>query len=270
MLTLRYTGTTTVPVEAECITPDHLADKTSAEIARLPLQHGNAQVPLGDFFDIEGNAEDGEIVIEGDCSRVKWVGAEMTAGRITIRGDAGMHLGAEMKGGEIRVHGNVGDWAGAEMKGGHVHIHGNAGHLAGAAYRGGEVGMRGGTLLIDGNAGHEVGTAMRRGLIAVGGTCGDYPGVGMIAGSLFLFGAVGLRAGAGMKRGTIVAAGDRPALLPTFRPQGFSRPVFLSVYLRQLRQWGFTVVEELFAARWHRAGGDLVSLGKGEIFTRRP
>ena len=42
MLQLRYRGSTTIPVEAECLTPDNLAGKTPAEVAALPVQHGNA------------------------------------------------------------------------------------------------------------------------------------------------------------------------------------------------------------------------------------
>src|SRR5438270_5037375 len=133
MLLLRYQSTTTIPVEAECITTDQLGGKSVAEIAALPLQHGNAQAPLGEFFSVEGDAADGEVVIEGDCSRVKWLGTGMTSGRLTIRGNAGMHVGAEMKGGEVIVHGNAGDWVGAEIRGGRIHVHGNAGHLVGAA-----------------------------------------------------------------------------------------------------------------------------------------
>jgi len=67
-----------------------------------------------------------EIVLEGDLSRAKQIGAGMTQGKITIHGDAGMHLGATMRGGEIAVHGNAGDWAGAEMQGGLIRIMGNA------------------------------------------------------------------------------------------------------------------------------------------------
>src|SRR5437660_5320930 len=101
MLRLKYLGNTSIPVEAEAITPDNFAGKSVAEIAALPVQHGNAQAPLGEFFTVEGNAEDREIVLEGDCSRVKLMGAAMTSGRITVHGDVGMHLGAEMTGGEI-------------------------------------------------------------------------------------------------------------------------------------------------------------------------
>ena len=116
MLRLTYHGATTIPVEAECITPDNLADKSPAEVAALAVQHGNTAVPLGEFFRVEGDASDGEILLEGDCSRVKWVGAEMTRGRVTVQGNVGMHLGAEMRGGEIVVHGDAGASAAARSE----------------------------------------------------------------------------------------------------------------------------------------------------------
>ncbi|MBI1916788.1 MAG: formylmethanofuran dehydrogenase subunit C [Planctomycetes bacterium] len=270
MLILNYRASTTIPVEAECITPQNLAGKSPAEVASLPVQHGNTQVPLGEFFDIEGDASDGEVVLEGDCARVKMIGAGMSGGRLTVRGNVGMHLGAEMTGGEIHVHGSAGDWVGAEMRGGQIHVHGDAGHLVGATYRGGAVGMRGGVLLIDGKAGNEIGSGMRRGLIAIGGAVGDFPGVSMIAGSVFLFGPSGVRPGAGMKRGSLVFCADPPALLPTFRYDCAYRPVFLSLYLRQLKAWDFPVSDEVLRASWRRYSGDLVALGKGEILARIP
>src|SRR2546425_4974472 len=186
MLFLKYKSTTTIPVEAEAITPDNFAGKTAAEITALPLQHGNAPAPLGEFFLVAGDAGDKHIRIEGDCSRVKLIGAGMSSGKITIHGNAGMHLGAEMTGGDVEVHGQAGDWGRAEMRGGKIHVHGDAGHLVGAGYRGSRLGMRGGVILIDGKAGNEVGSTMRRGLIAVGGAAGDFAGVGMIAGSVFV------------------------------------------------------------------------------------
>jgi formylmethanofuran dehydrogenase subunit C len=265
MLTLTYRGTGTIPVEAECITPDNLAHKNAAEVAALLVQHGNVQAPLGDFFHVAGDTADGEVVVEGDCERVKWLGARMSAGRLTVRGNAGMHLGAEMTGGEIVVHGNVGDWAGAEMHGGRIHVHGDAGHLAGAAYRGSRIGMRGGVLLIDGRAGNEVGSTMRRGLIAIGGAVGDFAGVSLIAGSLFLFGPCGPRPGAGMKRGTLAFLGTQPVLLPTFRHDCTCRPVFLALFLRQLQAWGFRVEDRFLTGTWRRYSGDLLSGGKGEV-----
>ena len=265
MLLLKYHSTTTIPVEAECLTPDQLAGKTATEIAALPVQHGNTQLPLGEFFAVEGDAGDREIAIEGDCRRVKWIGAGMTTGSVTIRGHAGMHLGAEMRGGEIHVQGNAGDWVGAEMRGGHIRIHGDAGDLVGAAYRGSRTGMRGGVIVVDGNAGNEVGATMRRGLIVVGGNVGDFAGVSLIAGTVFVFGQAGLRTGAGMKRGTIGLFGPRPPLLPSFRRDCVYRPPFMGLYLRQLRAWGFVRVEQHLSGLYERYSGDLVTLGKGEL-----
>jgi formylmethanofuran dehydrogenase subunit C len=234
----------------------------------LPLQHGNAQVPLAEFFTVEGDAGDGHIRIEGDCSRVKLVGAGMTTGRITIHGNIGMHLGAEMSGGEIQLHGHAGDWVGAEMRGGRIHLHGDAGHLVGAAYRGSRLGMRGGVILVDGKAGNEIGGTMRRGLIVIGGDTGDFVGVSLIAGTIFVFGRPGIRTGAGMKRGTIALFGAKPQLLPTFRLDCVYRPVFMGLYLRQLRAWGFSFPQEFLHGSYQRYSGDLVSLGKGEVLWR--
>ena len=111
--------------------PDRLAGHSAEAIARLPVQHGNAAAVLGDFFSITGDAADAEIVLEGDCSRIKWLGAKMAGGQLTIRGPAGTHLGSGMTGGAIEVHGNVDDWVGAEMRGGLIRIRGSAGHHAG-------------------------------------------------------------------------------------------------------------------------------------------
>jgi formylmethanofuran dehydrogenase subunit C len=130
--------------------------------------------------------------------------------------------------------------------------------------------MRGGVILIDGKASNEIGSTMRRGLIAIGGATGDFPGVSLIAGSLFLFGPVGIRPGAGMKRGTIACLGPTPHLLPTFRLACVYRPVFLALYLRRLRGWGFAVEERHMGGAWKRYCGDQVTLGKGEILTWQP
>ncbi len=267
MICLRPKGKFSVPLEAETITPDAFAGNPLSHIERLPVAHGNTEAKLGDFFSVDGDADD-VIRLEGDLSRVKYIGKTMTRGRIEVHGDAGMHLGAEMRGGEIVVHGNAGDWVGAEMRGGMLRVRGNAGHLVGAAYRGSEKGMRGGTILVGGSVGNETGCAMRRGVIAVAGGAGDFTGVMMLAGTIFVFGPLGIRTGAGMKRGTIVAYegnGGSPPLLPTFRFDCAYRPVWLSVYLRQLREWGVGVPEPRLRGLYHRYSGDFTELGKGEI-----
>jgi formylmethanofuran dehydrogenase subunit C len=244
-------------------------ERSPVDAARTLIQYGNAQAPLGDFFDVTGSAADNEIVWDGDCSAVKLIGAGLREGRIRVQGDAGMHLGAQMQGGEILVNGNAADWTGAEMHGGRIHVRGNAGNLVGAVYRGGRRGMTGGEILIDGNAGTEIGHTMRRGLIAIGGNAGEGVGFNMIAGTILVFGASGPRPGAGMRRGTIGLLGAAPPMLPTFRLATICRPVFLRFYLLRLREMGFFVGDDCLSADYHRYCGDFLALGKGEILARK-
>jgi len=270
-LTIRLKQEISIPVEVDSIRLDHAVAQSCDDLKRTLVQYGNKQVALGEFFDVRGSAvKDNTLVWEGDCARVKLIGTKLSAGRIVVEGNAGMHLGAEMTGGEIVVHGNAGDWVGAEMHGGRIHVHGHAGHLVGAVYRGGRKGMTNGEILIDGNAGNEIGRAMRRGLIAVGGRSGDAPAFNMIAGSVFLFGEPGIRPGAGMRRGTIAFLNPAalPELLPTFQYAGQYRPVFLRVYLLHLRSLGFPVSDDCLEAEYGRYSGDFLEYGKGEILVR--
>ena len=78
-LRLRCTHASSVPVEAPCVAPDRLAGLTAEAIAYLSVQHGNGAAVLGDFFSITGDAADADIVLEGDCSRIKWLGAKWPA-----------------------------------------------------------------------------------------------------------------------------------------------------------------------------------------------
>ena len=146
----------TVPLEAEVLSPDTLTELSNEEIRSLIVYHGKRQLPLGEFFDIEGERSE-DLVLHGELHKVRWIGRGMSKGSITIHGTAGMHLGAYMAGGRIDVHGNATDWIGAEMKNGFIHVHGNAGGQVGAAYRGSLLGMRDGLIIIDGFAGLECG-----------------------------------------------------------------------------------------------------------------
>ena len=138
----------TVPLEAEVLSPDAIAGLAPDAVRGLPVFLGKRQCRLDDFFDVEGAGSD-ELEIRGDARNVKWIGRGMTRGRITIHGNAGMHLGAYMKGGTIEVTGNASDWVGAEMTDGLIRIRGNAGGQIGAAYRGSLSGMKDGTILIE-------------------------------------------------------------------------------------------------------------------------
>jgi len=274
-LRISLRASTSIPLEVDGVRLDTTCGRMPDEIRTIRVQYGNRQEPLGEFFDVsgsvgDGSADDDEIVWEGNCSRVKLIGAHLAGGRIRVEGNAGMHLGAEMTGGEIVVHGDAADWVGAEMHGGRIHVHGNAGHLVGAVYRGGRRGMTGGEILIDKDAGNEIGHTMRRGTIAIGGRSGDGAGFGMIAGSVLLFGEAGIRPGAGMRRGTIGLLGeaDPPGLLPTFKWAGRYHPVHLRLYLRHLRSLGFPIADGCVGMKVDRYCGDFLESGKGEILVR--
>src|SRR5262249_6970412 len=187
MTTLTLKEQPTVPLEAEVLSPDVIAPLKHGEVRALPVFLGKRQHRLDDFFEVEGEGGDA-LEIRGDAGRVKWIGRGMTRGRVTVVGDAGMHLAAYMDGGSIEVSGNASDWVGAEMTGGFIRIRGNAGGQVGAAYRGSLAGMKNGTILIDGSAGMEIGMRMRRGIIAVKGPVRDFAGLQMKGGTLFLLG----------------------------------------------------------------------------------
>ena len=254
----------TIPIEADSISPDLFSERSHREIKELPIFFGRRRVSLGDLFDVEGERSD-NIIVQGDLRHVKRIGQGMSRGRIAVRGEAGPHLGAHMRGGEIAVRGNTGDWAGAHMAGGQIWIHGNAGHHLGAAYPGENRGVNRGVIIVKGNAGSEIGAVMRRGLIVVMGDTGDFAGARMIAGSIFVFGHLGKRAGAGMKRGSIVALGTCEPLLPTYRFELIFQPVFLTIFFNRLRKWGLPVDPKMDNGSFRRYSGDINFLGKGEI-----
>jgi formylmethanofuran dehydrogenase subunit C len=265
-LQLTWTGATGLPVEADALRPSALAGRSMAEVARLKLPLGNTTAVVGELFQVEGHAGDGVITLRGDLRSVSRLGAGLDAGVLRIEGEAGDHLGAGMTGGSIELSGSAGDWAGAELAGGLLRIRGRSANFLGAAYPGSRRGMRGGAILVDSHAGADAGLAMRRGLIAIGGDAGDGLGRAMIAGSIFTFGGTGLFPAAGMKRGTLALfANHAVELPPTFARAGRFRPVFLTVYLRQLRAWGFPLSETAFATGFDRFTGDLLGGGQGEV-----
>src|SRR5918994_1485918 len=145
-LTLTLREEPVVPLEAEALCPDRLAGASRAEIEALPVWHGNERTRLAEFFAVSGAG--GDVRVEGDLSRVKLVGAGMTAGRLVVAGDVGMHAGAGMRGGELHVEGDAGDWAGAGMHGGTLVVLGSAGAQLGGVDSGERAGMRGGEILV--------------------------------------------------------------------------------------------------------------------------
>ncbi len=252
-----------VPLEAAVISPDKLATLTTTEIEKQLVQHGNEPCCIGDFFKVEGEKNE-RIQVDGDLSRIKHIGADMSFGQLHIVGDVGAHLGAAMCGGEIMVEGNAGDWVAPEMRGGRIQIKGNVGHMLGSAYRGSPAGIQGGEIIVHGNAQNEVGHAMRNGLIVVGGNSGDFTGVNMLAGTIIVLGEPGIRSGAGMRRGTLVSM-NKTRLLPTFSYSCVYQPVYLRLYLLYLQTLGLDIREQQIMGRYARWCGDIIELNRGEI-----
>ncbi len=268
MITLTLKEQPAVPLEAEVLSPDVLAGLTHDAVRALPVFLGKRQYRVDEFFEVEGTASD-ELEIRGEAGKAKWIGRGMTRGRISIVGNAGMHLGAYMKGGIIEVSGNASDWIGAEMTGGLIRIRGNAGGQIGAAYRGSSSGMRDGTILIEGSAGNEVGMRMQRGIIAVKGPVGDFAGLQMKGGTIFLLGGAEIRTGAWMMRGTIVSL-TALRLLPTFSFACAYNPVFLRVYARHLQGLGVNIPYEAQDGPYQLYSGDSSVPGNGEILVWAP
>lgn len=257
-----------VPLEAEALLPDSVVDLSNDEIRKLTVYHGKRQLPLGEFFDVEGERSD-ELEIHGDLKKVRWIGRAMSRGSLTVHGSVGMHLGAYMSGGRIEVHGDAGDWIGAHMKNGLIHVHGNAGGQIGAAYRGALSGMRNGTIIVDGSAGLEVGMRMRRGTIVIGGPAKDFTGLQMIAGTIILLSGAEIRTGAWMKRGTIISLKPLP-MMPTFAFAAEYNPTFVNLYASYLSQFGIRLPSAASEGAYRRFTGDLSVPGKGEILIWEP
>ena len=261
---LRLKSPTTIPIEADSVSPDNFINKSMKEISELPVFYGRRRCKLCDIFDITGNDPE-YIVVEGDLSHVKKLGYGMTRGNMLIRGNAGKHTGAFMSGGAITVEGNVSDNCGTHMSGGIIRVMGNGGHMLGGAYPGEKHGMNRGTIIVEGGSGSDTGAYMRRGLIVVKGNTGDFTGVRMLAGTILVFGHLGKRAGANMKRGSIIAFGDNKELLPTFRFNCVYQPLYINLLLNKLRKDNVRMPDIPADAVFYRYSGDINSLGKGEI-----
>lgn len=266
MLYLKLKEKLDVPLEADVISVDRLADVSSiSEVGKLRVFYGREEMELGDFFEIKGSIEDGKVLVEGDLSKVKRIGKGMSWGELEIYGSVGMHLAERLKGGKIVVRGDVSDWLGMDMSGGVIYVEGNVGNFACSSYWGEKSGMTGGVVVIKGNVGDDLGRRMRRGTILVTGDAGDFPGTGVIAGTIFILGNVGKAPGAEMKRGTIVLL-EEPELLSSFKFSGEFRPLFIDLYVSYFeRNFNLKLPERMKGAYFKRFMGDFLQLGKGEI-----
>ncbi|WML67912.1 MAG: formylmethanofuran dehydrogenase subunit C [Methanoregula sp. SKADARSKE-2] len=207
-------------LEAPCITTDAFAKKTPAQIADLEVREGKIPFKLGEYFEIVGNpgesAAETEIEIAGDCSRVKYIGTKMTAGLITVKGNADMYTGGWMKGGKIHIVGDVHSFCGIAMEGGDILVDGNAQNHVGCAYRGDWRGMRGGTIRIRGSAGNDIGTFMLGGTIIIEKEVFIHVSTHAEGGTVIIKGNVTGRVGGQMVKGDIYVLGKIQHILPGF------------------------------------------------------
>jgi len=220
-ITLKPFNTPELIIECNNITPDAFAGKTPAEIAELEIFEGKVREKLGDFFSVTGSsgntAAETDILIDGDCSRVKYLGSKMTAGTITVNGNADMYVGGWMKGGKIHVKGNVDSFCGIAMEGGEIEVDGNAGNYVGCAYRGDWRGMRGGTIHIHGSAGNDIGTFMLGGTIIIDKNAFIHVSTHAEGGTVVIKGDVEGRVGGQMVKGDIYVFGNVQYMLPGFK-----------------------------------------------------
>jgi formylmethanofuran dehydrogenase subunit C len=266
-LTLTLRAPPPVRVDASPLTPERLTALNAGRVAGLSLRCGREIVVVGDLFEVGGYVGDGTLTLAGDLRLLDSIGAGMTRGRLTVRGDCGDRVGAGMRGGELTVDGAVGAYAGCELAGGVLRIGGDAGARLGGAYPGARAGMSGGEIVVSGHAGEETGAGMRRGLIAVGGRADDGAGLGMLAGTVVALGGFVNRGslGQGNRRGTLVSG---MAVEPNPVRYAFAarhRPLVLTLQLRRLRALGLDVADALIAGQWGRWSGDTTELGRGEI-----
>ncbi|NOX56830.1 MAG: hypothetical protein GXP27_20795, partial [Planctomycetes bacterium] len=92
-LVIRLRCETAIPIEVDSIRMEDVVKQSADEVLRALVRQGNRPVPLGELFDASGSAaQDATIVWQGDCSRVKGIGAGLSAGRIVVDGDAGIHV----------------------------------------------------------------------------------------------------------------------------------------------------------------------------------
>ena len=265
-LVLRLKAPPRQRVDLSPLTPERLNGLGIADIVRIPLASGNQALDVGELFEVTAG-ETTDIVIRASSDRLDGIGAGLSAGSITVEGDAGGYLGRGMRGGRLRVTGSAGPWAAAQMRGGTIEVAGSAGDYLGGALPGEMRGMNGGLVLVRGNAGDRAGDRMRRGVIAIAGNAGAYTGSRMIAGTVLVLGAsVGAYPGFNMKRGTLLMRQRPVRMLPSFADAGAHDLGFLRLFARSFgaeSNWARDLAA--LGVRVHKYVGDVAAAGKGEI-----
>lgn len=217
-------------LECETLNPDAFAGKKTAEIAGIPAYQGKEETTLGEYFTITGEAgataAETRIIINGDCSKMKYIGAKMSAGEMIVNSDTDMYTGGWMTGGTLLVKGSVHSFCGLGMEGGEFTIEGNAGNYLAASYRGDWRGMQGGVLRVKGNAGSDICTFMNGGEVIIEGDVDIHIGTHMEGGKIIVKGNANRRVGGQMVKGDIYVFGKINVMMPGFK---HNRDVLLDV-----------------------------------------
>ncbi len=260
---LRLQSQPALRVDARTLQPAALATMSTAEIEQLALPMGNTTVPLAELFALAPSTDDA-LHIEGDASRLDFLGWQMSTGRLVVHGPAGDYAGGAMRGGELVIEGSVRDLAACEMAGGTLVIDGDAGDFVASTLPGSMDGMRGGFVRIRGGVGARCADRMRRGTVVIDGDAGDFLASRLVAGTIALAGRCGAHPGFGMRRGSLVFVGPAPAAIPpAFVPAGADAPVFWQLLARDLQRHG-GVFAGLAGRHISRHLGDVTVDGKGE------
>ncbi len=248
-----------IPLEFDNVLPELLYDKTSDEIKSTVVYHGNRQEPLGDYFDVlvTGDSCGGNecrIIINGDLSRTKYIGNNMSAGEIIVNGDVDLHLAAQMSAGHIIVNGDAESYVAREMTGGLLEVKGSVKEFCASSYMGEWRGMSGGRIIIDENAGRNLADSMVAGYIHIKGDCDFLPGVHMSGGFIQIDGHVSKWPAGQMKAGTIVINGGVDEILQGFR----KKEVVTHPYING----------QYYPGRYVLYIGDIGARGKGKLWIK--
>jgi formylmethanofuran dehydrogenase subunit C len=224
-ITLTLKKFSSIALEFEELIPDTVYNWSKEDFENYQVPVGNTRFPLTNYFDIEveGEAEGPEevkMILDGDMSRVKYIGYKMTAGEIIVNGDADLQAGAEMIGGSLKINGNAESYVGREMRGGSIEVMGDVREYCGTSYIGEWRGMSGGVIKVHGNAGKQLADCMSGGEIYIGGSCDILAGIHMTKGYIEIGGDVTRWPGGQMKNGTIVIKGKLSSLLEGFENEG--------------------------------------------------
>ncbi|MDR3101793.1 MAG: formylmethanofuran dehydrogenase subunit C [Methanocalculaceae archaeon] len=207
--------------EADLITPDQFAGKSAEEIGAVEISEGKIKYPLSTVATIGGapgvTAAETMIVLNGDWSRVKRIGQQMTAGEIVINSNTDMYTGGWMKGGKITVNGDVDSFTGIAMAGGELMVNGKAENHVGCAYRGDWRGMTGGVLRVTGSAGNDIGTFMRGGTIIIEGDVFIHVLTHGEGGTIIIKGNVEGRVGGQAVKGAVYVFGTIKYMMPGYK-----------------------------------------------------